>query len=384
MPNPTPGRSHPFTAAPPTAGVDAAGVITTVDDIRREFYDSAPWSQYITEVQVTPAGPVLIVMDDDSGELYRIAVIPGPNGEVTFGPPVAVLVTYVPAPPEPPEVPGPAIPPGQAPPGPAVETASAYPQGRTIAAAWPDRASSRPGPSSRYGTMNPPAEPGPGRPGKVIRAAVANGLIHPSRAAWWQGELNAGGTRAARVVASLAEVAKGRRLAPRQSAEVRAATEAEHTWTAMYGKAKQPDARDADQPRKIDPMTAREYEDIFEPAAAPPGPGPILPELAGYVPGKFQLAPSDLPPPGQAVASGVTADAQTAPPALGLTMHGKTTAWHTHEHTDGAGGTHDHEHVHRDDSSHDTGPGHAHSAAPAVWEPELASAPGKAARRVTR
>ena len=114
MPSPVPdGRCLPFTAGPAPAPPLATGTVTTVDDIRRAYYDTADYSMWVTEVQVGPAGLALIVCDDDSGELFRVPVTTGPNGQVSFGPAAPVLTQYVPAPPEPPGQPG--TPPGPGP-----------------------------------------------------------------------------------------------------------------------------------------------------------------------------------------------------------------------------------------------------------------------------
>jgi hypothetical protein len=77
----------------------AAGTATTIDDVRRAFYEDAPWSQWIIELQLDP--PVLIVSDDADGTLYRVPVELDAKapGTVKFGPQTAVLVQYIDAPP---------------------------------------------------------------------------------------------------------------------------------------------------------------------------------------------------------------------------------------------------------------------------------------------
>ena len=78
----------------------AAGVVPTVDDIRRAYYESADWSAWIVEVQLTAAGPVLIVIDDSTGQLTRVPVTAKDGSAIEFGDPAPVLVSYVDAPAE--------------------------------------------------------------------------------------------------------------------------------------------------------------------------------------------------------------------------------------------------------------------------------------------
>ncbi|WP_280410697.1 phage protease [Nocardia asiatica] len=72
----------------------AAGV--TTEDVRRKFYDSAPWSQWIEEFHLEPLQ--LIVLDDDTGTRQRVPVTVDPAGDgtdgVTFGTAVPVVVRY--------------------------------------------------------------------------------------------------------------------------------------------------------------------------------------------------------------------------------------------------------------------------------------------------
>lgn len=65
---------------------------TTVDDIREEYYESAPDRMWIREIQLDPLQ--LIVCDEQAGEMFRVPVTIGPDGEPTFGDPVPVEVTY--------------------------------------------------------------------------------------------------------------------------------------------------------------------------------------------------------------------------------------------------------------------------------------------------
>lgn len=81
MPNPAPLR---------------VAASTTVEDVRRKFYEDAPWSQWIEEVQLEPLQ--VIVCDDESGERQRIPITLDPAQEgddaVTFGAPVPVVIRY--------------------------------------------------------------------------------------------------------------------------------------------------------------------------------------------------------------------------------------------------------------------------------------------------
>ncbi|MGV9666942.1 phage protease [Nocardia niigatensis] len=72
----------------------AAGV--TTEDVRRKFYDTAPWSQWIEEFHLDPLQ--LIVLDDNTGTRERVPVVVDPAGDgtegVTFGTAVPVVVRY--------------------------------------------------------------------------------------------------------------------------------------------------------------------------------------------------------------------------------------------------------------------------------------------------
>jgi hypothetical protein len=147
---------------------DAAGVVPTVDDIRREYYEDADWSEWIVEVQITSDGLVLIVIDDTGGELKRVPVDLSEAGKIKFGEDVPVLVSYVDAPPSAEDeaddsetVPGGkvAMPP----------TAAAFPPGRKVAASWGTRAASRDGM--------------PGR-SRVTGAAIASHTTATGDGAW--------------------------------------------------------------------------------------------------------------------------------------------------------------------------------------------------------
>jgi hypothetical protein len=138
----TPGE----TAMPPQTRprpADAAGVVPTVDDIRREYYEDADWSEWIVEVQITADGLVLIVIDDTGGELKRVPVDLSEAGKIKFGEDVPVLVSYVDAPPSPEDLADDSetVPGGKV----AMPPSAAFPPGRQVAASWGTRAASRRG-----------------------------------------------------------------------------------------------------------------------------------------------------------------------------------------------------------------------------------------------
>lgn len=68
----------------------------STEDVRRAFYEDAPWSYWIQEIQLEPLQ--LIVMNDDDGELQRVPVTVDPNADgedaVSFGAGVPVVVRY--------------------------------------------------------------------------------------------------------------------------------------------------------------------------------------------------------------------------------------------------------------------------------------------------
>jgi hypothetical protein len=117
----------------PGSRADAAGVVPTIDDIRREYYEDADWSEWIIEVQITPDGPVLIVMDDDDGQLKRIPVDTSDPANIMFGDAVPVLVSYVDTPPD------------RLAHEAAETAAAAFPSGRKVAGSWGSRRESRRG-----------------------------------------------------------------------------------------------------------------------------------------------------------------------------------------------------------------------------------------------
>jgi 2'-5' RNA ligase len=77
MPNPSPRQV-------------AAGV--SVDDVRMKYYDTAPYSFWICEIELNPLQ--LIVSDDSTDNTYRVEVTVD-GDTITFAPPVQVAVTYV-------------------------------------------------------------------------------------------------------------------------------------------------------------------------------------------------------------------------------------------------------------------------------------------------
>lgn len=72
--------------------ISAAGV--TTEDVRRAYYDAAPFNLWITEMQLAP-DPQLIVCDDATSKTFRVPMTLGGAEDVTFGDPVEVEVEYV-------------------------------------------------------------------------------------------------------------------------------------------------------------------------------------------------------------------------------------------------------------------------------------------------
>ncbi|MEJ9080763.1 phage protease [Gordonia malaquae] len=72
-----------------------AATVST-EDVRRAYYDDAPWELWIEEISLEPLQ--LIVVNDETGERLRVPVIVDPDGNgadgVEFGTPVAVVVRY--------------------------------------------------------------------------------------------------------------------------------------------------------------------------------------------------------------------------------------------------------------------------------------------------
>lgn len=75
----------------------AAGV--TTEDVRREYYETLPQGSWwwIREIQLDP---LTLIVDDDSGSLWSVAVTITDADTMTFGEPIEVRVEYVPVPPD--------------------------------------------------------------------------------------------------------------------------------------------------------------------------------------------------------------------------------------------------------------------------------------------
>lgn len=84
-------------AMPAPRGTALAASVTT-EDVRREYYETAPWSVWIVEQQLEPLQ--LIVQDDEDGTFARVPVTVGADDSITFAPGVNVKRVYVDAPPE--------------------------------------------------------------------------------------------------------------------------------------------------------------------------------------------------------------------------------------------------------------------------------------------
>lgn len=91
-PEPTNAAHPPRRKSMPTPAPMRVAANVSTEDIRREYYDSAPWSMWIVEMHIDPLQ--LIVCDDHSGKHYRVPVTL--TGEAfTFGQPTEVAVEYV-------------------------------------------------------------------------------------------------------------------------------------------------------------------------------------------------------------------------------------------------------------------------------------------------
>jgi hypothetical protein len=74
----------------PTSGAVRASV--SVEDISRQYYETAGMSMWITQMHVDPLE--LIVADDSSGKLYRVPVQMGRGGTFEFGEAQEVAIEY--------------------------------------------------------------------------------------------------------------------------------------------------------------------------------------------------------------------------------------------------------------------------------------------------
>ncbi|MGR6579275.1 phage protease [Rhodococcus qingshengii] len=81
-------------SAMPNPNPTTVAMGVTTEDVRRAYYDDAPWSAWIEEMQLVPLE--LIVLDDSSGERSRVPVTVEGDGVdgVTFGDAVPVVVRY--------------------------------------------------------------------------------------------------------------------------------------------------------------------------------------------------------------------------------------------------------------------------------------------------
>ncbi len=75
---------------PATSGAVRASV--SVEDISRQYYETAGMSMWITQMHVDPLE--LIVADDASGKLYRVPVQMGKGGAFVFGDAQEVAIEY--------------------------------------------------------------------------------------------------------------------------------------------------------------------------------------------------------------------------------------------------------------------------------------------------
>jgi hypothetical protein len=318
MPPQTAGTGHPAQAA------DAAGVVPTVDDIRREYYEEADWSEWIVEVQITSDGPVLIVIDDEHGELRRVPVDLSDPSHVQFGDAVPVLVSYVDAPEPPPDQEGN----GNG------HHAAAFPPDRTVAAAWGSRAASRQG---------------------VVAGAIARHTTPTDTGTW-------DGSAAQTALPTEEGTATDYRAAyawvdPDADADTKAAYKFIHHMISSDGTVG--DASTVACSAGIGILNGgRGGADI--PDADVQG---VYSHLAGH------LTDADLEPPElNAAAPEPGAEAGAAleddPDVAGAQRHGSMAGEHEHPHADGAGGTHFHLHTHSGDGRHD----HDHAGTPAPTE----------------
>lgn len=95
-PRPVVAASIPFPPMPRQTSL-VAGV--TTEDVRREYYETLPQGSWwwIREIQLDP---LTLIVDDDNGSLWSVAVTITDPDTMTFADPVEVRVEYVPVPPD--------------------------------------------------------------------------------------------------------------------------------------------------------------------------------------------------------------------------------------------------------------------------------------------
>jgi hypothetical protein len=306
----------PQSPAPPRAA-DAAGLVPTVDDIRREYYEDADWSEWIVEVQLTGDGPVLIIIDDSSGELKRVPVDISDPANISFGDETPVLVSYVDMPPA-----------YQAHEDEEKSHAAAFPPGRKVAGSWGSRAASRLG---------------------VIAGAIARHTT-PTDTGTWDGgdnETNLSNDDGA------AEYRKEYAwVDPDADADTKAAYKFPHHMVSADGTVGA--ASTAACSAGIGVLNGgRGGADIPDGDVAG-----VYSHLAGHLtdadltpPELTAAAPEPGPEPGPEPELVLTPD----PDVAGAMRHGAYTGEHEHPHA-GGGGFHMHKHGHQGDGRHD----HAH------------------------
>lgn len=312
--------SRPFTLHLPggamPAAAQAAGVVPTVDDIRRAYYEVAEWSAWIVEVQLTAAGPVLIVIDDSTGQLTRVPVTAKDGGAVEFGDASPVLVSYVDAP---------AADKAKA----ALAGLAALPAARAVLGSWDTRAASRAG---------------------VIQAGPLARHTTPTDTGEWDGGANQTNLPTEEGDSSDYRQAYAW-VDPDGDADTKAAYKFIHHFVTADG-----DVGDASTVACSAGIAilngGRSGTNIPDDDVQG-----VYSHLAGH------LSDADLTPPELTGGSGETEagpepDATAAglepdPDLEGALRHGTFDGEHEHPHADGAGGVHHHMHSHADSGRHD-------------------------------
>jgi hypothetical protein len=313
---------------------DAAGVVPTVDDVRRAYYEDADWSEWIVEVQYTPGGLVLIVIDDDNGELKRVPVDLSDTATVGFGQATPVLVSYVDAPPPAPEPEDADEDDAPRQVSRAMAAVAAFPPGRSVAASWQTRAASRQG---------------------VTAKAIASHTTGTGTGTW-DGPANEAnldnGDGATEYRAAYAWID------PDADADTKAAYRFIHHFVSADGTVG--DASTVACSAGIGVLNGGRGGTSI-PDADVQG---VYNHLAKH------LTDADLEAPElNAAAAALEAD----PDVEGAQRHGAFSGEHEHPHADGNGGTHYHLHTHSGSGRHD----HAHAGTPAPTE---AGAPAQTER----